>query len=123
MNKLIYIVLLTLAVSFSSGIYAGDNSLLSSPVYLEISLKISDENRPAAVGVYKQFKSPFLKNVMGAESKRLLVRNEDVQVLHGFNSIKDANNYLASNMFQSDVVKALSSLLDAAPEIRIYEVL
>ena len=53
-------------------------------VYLQITLKIADANRPAAAGVYQKYKAPFLNTIAGAKSKELLVRDEDVQVLHGF---------------------------------------
>ena len=90
--------------------------------YLEITLKVSNANRPAAAGVYKQYKESFLKQIKGAKSKELLIRDEDVQVLHGFASVADANAYLKSDLFTQDVVKALSPYLDAGPEIRIYDV-
>ncbi|QWV95123.1 hypothetical protein KP004_08080 [Geomonas oryzisoli] len=90
--------------------------------YLEITLKVSNENRPAAAGVYNKYKEPFLKQVQGAKSKELLVRDEDVQVLHGFATVADAKAYLQSDLFTHDVVTALSPYLDAAPEVRIYEV-
>ncbi len=90
--------------------------------YLEITLKVSNENRPAAAGVYKKYKEPFLKQIKGAQSKELLVRNEDVQVLHGFASVADADAYLKSDLFTQDVVKELSPYLDADPEVRIYDV-
>jgi hypothetical protein len=54
---------------------------------LEMTLKVSNENRPAAAGVYKQYKEPLLKQIKGAQSKELLISNEDVQVLHGFASV------------------------------------
>lgn len=90
--------------------------------YLEITLKVSNANRPAAAGVYKQYKDSFLKQIKGAKSKELLIRDEDVQVLHGFASVADANAYLKSDLFTQDVVKELSPYLDGAPEIRIYDV-
>ena len=89
--------------------------------YLQITLEVADKNRDAAAGVYTEFKEPFLNSVPGAESKSLLVRKEDVQVLHGFSSMEAAESYLASDLFKNDVVSALTPLLDAAPEIRIYE--
>ncbi len=89
--------------------------------YLQITLEVADKNRDAAAGVYTEFKEPFLNSVPGAESKSLLVRKEDVQVLHGFSSMEAAESYLASDLFKNDVVDALTPLLDAAPEIRIYE--
>jgi hypothetical protein len=68
-------------------------------VYLQITLKIAPANRPAAAGVYQRYKTPFLRTIAGAKSKELLVRDEDVEVLHG----------------------ALKPLLDAAPDVRIYQ--
>lgn len=89
--------------------------------YLEITLQIDDQNREAAAKVYEQYKQPFLDSVPGATSKTLLVRPEDVQVLHGFERAAQAQAYLASALFTDDVVGGLSPLLAAAPEIRIYE--
>ena len=54
--------------------------------YLEITLEIKAENREGAAGVYLKYKEPFLKQISGATSKELLIRSEDVQVLHGFAS-------------------------------------
>jgi hypothetical protein len=90
-------------------------------VYLEITLKIAPANRPAAAGVYQRFKTPFLKTITGAKSKELLVRDDDVQVLHGFDTAEHADAYLKTNLFASDVVGALQPLLDAAPDVRIYQ--
>lgn len=88
---------------------------------LEITLLVSPENRPAAVQVYTKYRQPFLDQATGARSKQLLVRNDDVQVLHGFASLADATAYLASELFTVDVVGELSSLLGGAPEIRVYD--
>lgn len=90
--------------------------------YLEITMYVSNTNRPAAAGVYNKYKQPFLNEIKGAVSKDLLIRNEDVQVLHGFESIEDANAYLKTDLFNNDVVKELSPLFDKAPEIKIYAV-
>jgi hypothetical protein len=91
-------------------------------VYLQITLKIAAANRAAAAGVYQKYKAPFLGTIAGAKSKELLVRDEDVQVLHGFASEDDANAYLHSELFTADVVGGLTPLLDAAPDVRIYQV-
>ena len=90
--------------------------------YLQITLRIASSNRPAAAGVYTRFKGAFLQQIAGAKSKDLLVRDEDVQVLHGFDSIEHAQAYLGSALFQQDVVGALKPLLEGAPDIRIYQV-
>lgn len=89
--------------------------------YLQITLQVSDKNREAAAGVYNKFKAPFLNEIAGAESKALLVRDEDVQVLHGFSNREAAEAYLSNDMFSNDVVSELGPLLDADPEIRIYD--
>ena len=89
--------------------------------YLQVTLGVANKNRDAAVEVYKKYKDPFLNTVPGAQSKALLVRKEDVQVLHGFSSMEAAESYLKSDLFNKDVVSALTPLLDAAPEIRLYE--
>ena len=91
-------------------------------VYLQITLNIADATRSAAAGVYRKYKAQFLDTIAGARSKELLVRNEDVQVLHGFASREHANAYLQSDLFNADVVGALKPLLDAAPDVRIYDV-
>lgn len=91
-------------------------------VYLQITLKIAEANRAAAAGVYQKYKGPFLDTVPGARSKELLVRNEDVQVLHGFETQENANAYLRSELFTTDVVAGLKPLLDADPDVRIYQV-
>ena len=90
-------------------------------VYLQITLKIADSNRATAAGIYQKYKAPFLGTIAGAKSKELLVRDEDVQVLHGFDSNENANAYLESELFNVDVVGGLSPLLDAAPDVRIYQ--
>jgi hypothetical protein len=88
--------------------------------YLEITMTIDDVDRPKAAVVYNRFKAPFLDRIKGATSKELLIRTEDVQVLHGFNSLDDAQKYLSSKLFNDDVVVALKPLLKSNPEIRLY---
>lgn len=89
--------------------------------YLEITLQIKAADRAQAGAVYAKYKPAFLATVEGAESKDLLLRDEDVQVLHGFASAAAAEHYLQSPMFGNDVAGELKPLLMAAPEIRIYE--
>lgn len=91
--------------------------------YLQITLNISDENRAAAAGVYQQYKTPFLTTTEGATSKALLVRDEDVQVLHGFTTVAQAQAYLSSPLFTQDIVAGLKPYLNSAPEVRIYDVI
>jgi len=89
--------------------------------YLEITLRIDDAKRSAAAGVYQKYRETFLDAVPGATCKELLIRSEDVQVLHGFDSADEARAYLSTDLFTRDVVGELSPLLAAEPEIRIYE--
>lgn len=91
--------------------------------FLEITLKIDEANRPQAAAVYTKYKEPFLTTVKGAESKNLLIREEDVQVLHGFDTTDSAAAYLANPLFTNDVVNGLKPFLAANPEIRIYAVI
>ncbi len=89
-------------------------------VYLQIDLDVALKDRTAAASVYTRYKEPFLAQIKGAKSKALLVRDEDVQVLHGFDSVEHANAYLTSALFTQDVVTALKPLLQASPAVRIY---
>ncbi len=40
--------------------------------YLQITLNISNHNRPAAANVYQKYKAPFLNTIAGATSKNCL---------------------------------------------------
>jgi hypothetical protein len=91
-------------------------------VFLQITLRIVQAKRADAVRVYQEYKAPFLNTIVGAKSKDLLVRDEDVQVLHGFDTRENALGYLESDMFTSDVVVELKPLLDAEPDVRVYQV-
>lgn len=88
--------------------------------YLAITLDIKEANRANAAAVYLKYKNPFLKQIKGATSKELLLRTEDVQVLHGFENESDAQAYLTSELFQADVVRELKPYLESNPEIRVY---
>lgn len=90
--------------------------------YLEITMKIDTDNRPAAVEVFTKYKEPFLSTIDGALTKDLLVRDEDVQVLHGFESAEAAQAYLGSQLFNDDVYVGLKDFWSADPDVRIYSV-
>jgi hypothetical protein len=89
--------------------------------FLEITLSIPASSRPHAGAVYSKYRQPFLSSIAGAKSKELLMRVEDVQVLHGFETKENAESYLGTALFKDDVVKELKPYLTADPEIRIYE--
>ncbi|MGH1803385.1 hypothetical protein [Enterococcus gallinarum] len=88
--------------------------------YLEITMKIDEEKRNLAAQVYQNYREPFLKDIPGALSKELLVRDEDIQVLHGFDSKKNAEAYLQSDLFTNDVFVGLKDLWTGTPDVRIY---
>ena len=90
--------------------------------YLEITMKIDEVNRPAAAGVYNEYRQPFFDTIKGALTKELLVREEDVQVLHGFDSLENAKAYLSSEMFKNDVFVGLKPTWSAEPDVKIYVV-
>lgn len=95
---------------------------MSVKAYLEITMTIDAANRPAAAKVYTNYRKPFLDTIEGALTKDLLIRDEDVQVLHGFDSVEHAQAYLTSALFQNDVFTGLKPLWSADPEVKIYAV-
>ena len=95
---------------------------MSAKAYLQITMVIDNDNRPAAAGVYTDYRQPFLDQIQGAISKDLLIRDEDVQVLHGFDSVENAQAYLDSEMFKNDVFLGLKPLWAADPDVKIYGV-
>lgn len=90
--------------------------------YLEAIMTIDPEKRGEAAGVYAKYRQPFLDEIEGALTKELLVRDEDVQVIHGFDSLEHAKAYLESDLFTQKVAPALAPTWAADPDIRIYEV-
>lgn len=90
--------------------------------YLEITLYIPAAKRGDAAKVYTDYRQPFLGSIQGALTKNLLIRDEDVQVLHGFKSADAAAAYLKTKLFNDDVVTGLQPLWDKTPDIRIYTV-
>ncbi len=90
--------------------------------YLQITMKINESDRANAAKVFFDYRQPFLDTIEGALTKNLLVRAEDVQVLHGFDSKEHAAAYLQSALFTNDVVTGLSPYFQAEPEVRIFEV-
>ena len=90
--------------------------------FLEITMQVNERDRAAAAAVYSKYRKPFLDTITGAVSKQLLVRQEDVQVLHGFTSVAEAESYLTSDLFNQDVVVELKPYFQAAPSITVYQV-
>ena len=95
---------------------------MSVKAYLEITMVIESAKRPAAAKVYTDYRQAFLSQIQGAQTKELLVRDEDVQVLHGFDSVENAKAYLDTEMFKNDVFVGLQPLWSADPDVKIYTV-
>ena len=95
---------------------------MSPKAYLEVTMTINPENRPAAAKVYSDYRLPFLNTIPGALTKELLIRDEDVQVIHGFDSMEHAKAYLTTELFQNDVVTGLKPTWAKDPDIRFYTV-
>lgn len=49
------------------------------------------------------------------------MRENDVQSLHGFDTVASATACLSSDLFTRDVFVALKPLVLADPEVRIYQ--
>ena len=90
--------------------------------YLEITMVVNPENRPAAAKVYNDYRQPFLDNIEGALTKELLIREEDVQVIHGFDSQEHAKEYLETYLIKKDVFVGLKPTWAADPDVRFYEI-
>ena len=58
--------------------------------YLQVTMTIDPADRAAGAKVYSDYLQEFLNTVPGAKTKELLVRDEDVQVLHGFETADQA---------------------------------
>lgn len=89
--------------------------------YLAITMTINPEMREAAAKVYTDYRQPFLDTIEGALTKELLVCDEDVQVLHGFDSMEHAKAYLTTELFTKHVAPGLQPTWAADPDIRFYD--
>lgn len=95
---------------------------MNAKAFLEITMVIPNNNRPSAAKIYTDYRQPFLDQITGAVSKDLLIRDEDVQVLHGFDSVENAKAYLSSELFNKDVFVGLQPLWEKDPDVRTYSV-
>ncbi|MGN0073269.1 MAG: hypothetical protein ACI36W_05680 [Coriobacteriales bacterium] len=95
---------------------------MSVKAYLQVTQYIDPEKRPAAAEVYTTYRQPFLDTVEGALTKELLIRDEDVQVIHGFDSMEHAKAYLDTELFKEKVFPGLKPTWAADPDIRFYDV-
>lgn len=117
------------AVGLNCNIFVADfknNTIMTTQkkvgAYLQITMKVKESDRAAAAAVYTKYRKPFLDTIAGAMTKQLLIRDDDVQVLHGFASVAEAEGYLRSDLFNRDVFVELKPYFQADPDVRIYAV-
>lgn len=77
--------------------------------YLEITMH-HEANRPVAAKVYAYYRVSFLDPIEGALTKESLIREDDVQVIHSFDSVEYATAYLNSILFNDNVANGLKTL-------------
>lgn len=95
---------------------------MKAKAYLQVTMIIPNDKRQKAAAVYTTYRQPFLNSITGAISKELLIRNEDVQVLHGFDNAEHAKDYLNSELFSQHVFPELKATWSQNPEVKIYTV-
>ena len=88
--------------------------------YLSVNMKIDSSRLPEVTKVYTNYWEKFLRTIHGARTKDLVIRNEDVQILHSFNSVEDAVGFLSSEMFQRAVFIDLQPYWNDELNVRIY---
>ena len=113
MKSITYLRTVTVAAALAFGALPTMSNAASA--FLEITLNVAPADRAAAGAVYEKYKQPFLDTIPGSTSKQLLIRDEDVQVLHGFDTLADAEAYLKSPLFTDDVVRELGRCCKAIP--------
>ena len=90
--------------------------------YLQITLQISQPRREEAITkVYLPNRQRFLERVEGAVSMDMLVREEDIQVLVGFDTPENARAYLASSAGK-EITSQLAGYAKKEPVTAIYDV-
>lgn len=69
-----------------------------------------------------QTKTAVRRDTSAALMKEPFIRDADVQVIHGFDSMEHAKAYLESDMYKNDVFVGLKPTWAADPDVRFYEV-
>jgi hypothetical protein len=90
--------------------------------HLLITVKISESRREEMIDqVYEPNRTRFLERISGAISKNLLLRREDIAVLHGFDTVESAEAYLQSDLY-NQVVQLLAEYQEENPTVALYSV-
>lgn len=108
--------------SSKSKTFVNQNFTPMATAYLAITLTIVGMDLAGAAAVYCLYKHPFLETIKGGLSKELLYHIDDVLLLHGFECVEDAQEYLMSNLFKKNVVTSLKPYIKGKPNIKIYSV-
>ena len=66
---------------------------ISVAAYLKITMTIEERNRPIAAKIDTDYCTPFLNTISGTLIKVLKIYKEDVQVLHGFDSMHISHQF------------------------------
>ncbi len=90
--------------------------------HLLIRVKIDESRREEMIDkVYEPNRTRFLERISGAISKNLLVRPEDIAILHGFDTRESAEAYLQSSLYQQ-IVNGIADYQEENPSVALYNV-
>lgn len=90
--------------------------------FLQVTLSIPAPRREKAISrIFLPARQHFLERVLGAVSMDMLVRDEDVQVLHGFDTYENARTYLNSGVFK-EFMAQLGETADKEAIAALYNV-
>ena len=90
--------------------------------FLQITLVVPTPKREEAITkVFLPGRQRFLDRIPGAVTMDLLVREEDLQVLHGFDTMENASAYLKSPIGK-EILGQLAEISDGKPSIAVYNV-
>ncbi len=90
--------------------------------YLQMTLQIPQTKREEAITkVYLPNRQRFLERVAGAVSMDMLVREEDLQILVGFDTLENARAYLASSAGK-EITSQLAGYARKEPVTAFYDV-
>jgi hypothetical protein len=90
--------------------------------FVQVTLAIPESRREEAITrIFLPARQRFLDRSPGAVSMDLLVREEDVQLLHGFDTFENSRVYLDSGFFR-DLIGQLGETAEKEPVTALYNV-
>ncbi len=88
--------------------------------HLLITVKVDSSRRAALIDqVYEPNRTRFLQKIPGAVSKNLLLRREDLAILHGFDTAENAEAYLHSDLY-GELLRQLADYQEENPVAALY---